>query len=152
MADDCIEQRIELAAPIERVWRAVSDHEEFGEWFRVKLDGPFRVGEVSRGHITLPGYEHMEWDARVTAIDPPHYFAYRWRPADFPDAADRDMTETLVEFILEATTSGTTLTIRESGFEAIANARLREESLLRNGEGWAGQTQNIEAHVSRRSR
>ena len=49
---DRIEKDIELKAPVERVWRALTDHEEFGEWFRVKLEGPFVVGDVSRGQIT----------------------------------------------------------------------------------------------------
>src|SRR4051794_5582890 len=55
---DRIEKAIELNAPVERVWRALTDHGEFGEWFRVKLDGPFVPGEMSTGHITYPGYEH----------------------------------------------------------------------------------------------
>jgi len=33
MSDDRIEKRIELQAPISRVWRALTDHREFGEWF-----------------------------------------------------------------------------------------------------------------------
>lgn len=49
---DMIQREIQLDAPIERVWRAVTDHREFGQWFRVALDGPFLVGELSSGHIT----------------------------------------------------------------------------------------------------
>ena len=143
-----IEQQIDLDAPIERVWRAISDHDEFGQWFRVQLESPFEAGRISRGRITLAGHEHLEWDARVVAIQPPNYFAYRWRPADFPDAPEREMAESLVEFKLEATPTGTRLTICESGFEAIANAKLREEAVLRNGEGWAAQTRNIAEHVT----
>ena len=56
-----IEKRIELKAPLSRVWRAVTDYHEFGEWFGVKLDGPFVPGQVSRGQITYPGYEHVKW-------------------------------------------------------------------------------------------
>jgi uncharacterized protein YndB with AHSA1/START domain len=44
-----IEKRIELKAPVTRVWRALTDYREFGEWFRVKLEGPFVAGQVSRG-------------------------------------------------------------------------------------------------------
>ncbi len=58
-----IEKRVELKAPVSRVWRALTDHREFGEWFRVKLDGPFEAGQISRGHITYPGYEHVKWEA-----------------------------------------------------------------------------------------
>ena len=45
--DDRIEKRIELNAPVARVWRALTDHREFGEWFRVKLEGPFVGGRGS---------------------------------------------------------------------------------------------------------
>jgi hypothetical protein len=31
--DDRIEKRIELKAPVSRVWRALTDYREFGEWF-----------------------------------------------------------------------------------------------------------------------
>ena len=58
---DRIEKSIDLKAPVDRVWRALTDHSEFGEWFRVKLDSAFVVGEVSYGQITLPGYEHLKW-------------------------------------------------------------------------------------------
>src|SRR6202011_176539 len=57
-----IEKRVELNAPVSRVWRALTDHREFGEWFRVKIDGPFVPGQVSRGQITYPGYEHVSWE------------------------------------------------------------------------------------------
>jgi uncharacterized protein YndB with AHSA1/START domain len=57
--NDRIEKTIDLEAPVSRVWRALTDHEEFGTWFRVRLDGPFVPKQVSRGHITYPGYEHV---------------------------------------------------------------------------------------------
>jgi len=50
--DNCIEKRIELKAPVSRVWRALTDHREFGEWFRVKPEGPFVPGQISRRQIT----------------------------------------------------------------------------------------------------
>lgn len=53
--EDRIEKRIELKAPLARVWRALTDYREFGEWFRVKLEAPFVPGQVSRGRILYPG-------------------------------------------------------------------------------------------------
>ena len=47
---DRIEKRIELKAPPARVWRALTDHREFGEWFRVKPEGPFVVGKTTKGN------------------------------------------------------------------------------------------------------
>ena len=75
-----IEKRIELKAPVSRVWRALTDHREFGEWFRVKLEGPFVPGEVSRGHITYPGYEHLKWEATVQRMEPERLFSFTWHP------------------------------------------------------------------------
>ena len=63
-----------------RVWRALTDHREFGQWFRVKLDGPFVPGEVSRGQITYPGYEHIKWEAIVQKMEPERLFSFTWHP------------------------------------------------------------------------
>lgn len=41
---DTIEKRIELKAAVSRVWRAITDYREFGEWFKVDLEGPFVAG------------------------------------------------------------------------------------------------------------
>ena len=73
-----IEKRIELKAPVSRVWRALTDYREFGEWFRVKLDGPFVPGQVSRGQITYPGYEHVKWEAVVQKMEPERLFSFTW--------------------------------------------------------------------------
>jgi uncharacterized protein YndB with AHSA1/START domain len=63
--NDGMEKQIELKALVSRVWRALTDYREFGEWFRVKLEGPFVEGPVSRGRITYPGYEHVKWEALI---------------------------------------------------------------------------------------
>ena len=99
---DRIEKRIELKAPISRVWRALTDYREFGEWFRVKLEGPFQPGQVSRGHITYPGYEHLKWEAVVQAMEPERLFSFTWHPYAVDPKIDYSQeTPTLVEFRLE---------------------------------------------------
>ena len=77
---DRIEKTIELKAPVSRVWRALTDHREFGAWFRVKLDGPFVPGEVSRGQMTYPGYEHLRWEAVVQKMEPERLFSFTGIP------------------------------------------------------------------------
>ena len=77
---DRIEKSIELKAPVSRVWKALTDHREFGTWFRVKLEGPFVPGEVSRGQITYPGYEHIRWVAVVQRMEPERLFSFTWHP------------------------------------------------------------------------
>jgi uncharacterized protein YndB with AHSA1/START domain len=41
MSTDRIEKQVVLRAPMDRVWRAISDSQEFGRWFGVRIDGPF---------------------------------------------------------------------------------------------------------------
>jgi uncharacterized protein YndB with AHSA1/START domain len=146
--EDRIEKTIELTAPVARVWRALTDHEEFGVWFRVKLDGPFVVGEVSRGRITYPGYEHMKWEATVQAMESERLFSFTWCPyALDPNIDYSNEPRTLVEFRLEPTANGTRLLISESGFNALPDDARRLDSWRRNTQGWNEQAKNITAHV-----
>jgi uncharacterized protein YndB with AHSA1/START domain len=143
---DIIEKRIELKATVSRVWRALTDHREFGTWFRVKLDGAFAC-KVARGQITYPGYEHLTFEATVERWSPSGIF--RWHPyAIDPDVDYSSEPTTLVEFRLEPKTGGTLLTVTETGFDAIPKDR-RFEAYRMNEAGWAPQLQNIERHVKR---
>lgn len=143
-----IVKTVELKAPLSRVWRAISDHHEFGQWFRVKLDGPFEPGSISTGKMTFPGYEHYPWRAIVERMEPERLFSFRWH--DFDEKSGLDVAEQatmLVEFRLEPTVEGTRLTITESGFDALPDHR-RREVLRDNTEGWNIQADNIAAHVA----
>lgn len=150
-----IEKRIELKAPISRVWRALTDHREFGQWFKVKLEGPFVPGQLSRGQITYPGYEHVTWEARIEKLEPERLFSFTWphlqsfantsQPADYSQAP-----RTLVEFRLEAIAGGTLLVLTESGFDSIP-ADWRPDAFRRNEGGWAEQMKNIKNHVTQNS-
>ena len=145
---DRIEKQIELRAPVSRVWRALTDYREFGEWFRVKLESPFVPGQVSRGHITYPGYEHLQWEAVVQKMEPERLFSFTWHPYAVDPKADYSQEKpTLVEFTLAAVKDGTLLRLTESGFEHLRSAR-RQEAFLRNEGGWAEQMKNIERHVA----
>jgi uncharacterized protein YndB with AHSA1/START domain len=149
--DNRIEKQIELKAPISRVWRALTDYREFGEWFRVKLDGPFVPGQVSRGHVTYPGYEHLQWEAVVQAMEPESLFSFTWHPyAVDPQVDYSKESPTLVEFKLEKTPGGTLLLLTESGFNNIPEDR-RLEAFRRNDGGWTEQMKNIEKHVAQKS-
>src|ERR1700730_4290290 len=117
MTNNRIEKRVELKAPLSRVWRALTDYREFGEWFRVKLNGPFVQGEISRGQITYPGYEHLKWEAVVQKMEPERLFSFPWPYSHDPNADISKEPTTLVEFTLQKTEAGTLLTVTESGFE-----------------------------------
>lgn len=141
-----IEKTTTLKAPIDKVWDAITDHEKFGTWFKVKLYEPFREGEVTRGHITYPGYEHMEWESLTTALQPKTYFAMIWYHDDLAPDGFEGRLETLVEFKLEKEDTGTRLTIVESGFDSFPPG-IGEEAWRRNEGGWSEQISNITEYV-----
>lgn len=144
---DKITRSIDLSATIGRVWRALTDHREFGQWFRVAVDGPFEVGAPSTGHFTLEGYEHVPWNARIVAMEEPRRFAYSWHPYAVDPTIDYSKeTPTLVEFLLESQGQGTRLTVTESGFDKVPVHR-RDEAFRMNNGGWTEQMDNIRAHV-----
>jgi uncharacterized protein YndB with AHSA1/START domain len=149
MEKDRVERRIELKAPIAKVWQALTDHREFGAWFRVKLEGPFVVGKTAQGHITYPGYEHFKWEAIVQKMEPEKLFSFTWHPYAVDLKKDYSQEPpTLVEFTLEKTSTGTLLIVTESGFSKIPAER-REEAFRMNEGGWTEQMKNIEAHVEK---
>jgi hypothetical protein len=149
-----IEKRVELKAPVSRVWRALTDYREFGEWFRVKLDGPFVPGQVSRGQITYPGYEHVKNGRRScrkwsTSASFPS-------PGPIPSPSTRRMPHQMIRGNPPRssnsgwikTANGTLLVLTESGFDKLPGDR-RLEAFRRNDGGWAEQMKNIESHVSK---
>ncbi len=145
---DRIERQIEIHAPVSRIWRALTDHHEFGKWFRVKLENPFVVGHKTWGQITYPGYEHLRFEVDVVKIQPERYFAFRWHPYAIEPGVDYSKeTPTLVEFFLEPTTAGTLLRVTESGFDAIPASR-RNEAFRMNSGGWEEQVRNIAEYVT----
>jgi len=144
---DRIDKQIELKAPVSRVWRALTDHREFGEWFRVNLYGPFVPGKNTRGNITYPGYEHLIMDVVVQKMEPERLFSFTWHPYAVDPKMDYSKEPpTLVEFRLEKMPAGTLLRVSESGFDALP-AHRRDEAFRMNSNGWGIQMQNIETYV-----
>lgn len=165
---DRIEKQIDLRAPIERVWRALTDHQEFSAWFGMNLHQPFRPGATVTGtfDMKLNEAEIVEYQrslglapagirppqpnavfCTVERMDAPHVFSFRWIPYGI-DAECDPATEptTLVEFTLEPHDGGTRLTIVESGFSRVPEHR-RLRAFRMNEGGWAAQAENIRRHV-----
>ena len=144
---DRIEKTIELKAPLARVWRALTDHEEFGTWFRVRLEGPFLPGRSVQGHVTYPGYEHLRFEVMVKKMEPERLFSFTWHPyAVDPKQDYSGEPPTLVEFTLAKTPTGTRLTVVESGFDQLP-AHRRDEAFRMNDRGWGIQMENIARHL-----
>jgi uncharacterized protein YndB with AHSA1/START domain len=145
---DRIEKRVTLRAPRARVWRALTNAEEFGAWFGAKLEGAFAEGATMRGRITIKGYEHVQMEMLIERIQPERLFSYRWHPYAIDAKVDYSAEPTtLVEFRLDDAEGGTLLTIVESGFDRLPASR-RAEAFRMNESGWTGQAKNIERYVT----
>lgn len=146
---DRIEEKILLRVPRARVWRALTDANEFGEWFGVELAGPFVPGASVKGTITEEGYEGSPFDMAVEHLEPPRLFSWRWHPYALDPEVDYSAeAPTLVVCELEDVAGGTALTVVESGFDAIPAAR-RAEAYRMHEQGWAAQMKNIERYLAK---
>jgi uncharacterized protein YndB with AHSA1/START domain len=147
VSSDRIEKKILLRAPVSRVWRALTNADEFGAWFGVKLEGHFEAGKSIHGRITHPGYEHLRCELTVERVDAERLFSCRWHPhAIDPEVDYSSEPTTLVEFRLEAAEGGTMLTVVESGFDQIPAER-RDLAFRMNSGGWEQQMMNIQRYV-----
>ena len=144
---DRIEKRVELDAPRSRVWRALTDVQQFNQWFGVSLGAPFTPGAAVRGNLTNAKYAHVTMTLWVETMEPERRFAFRWHPYAIEEGIDYAAEPTtLVTFTLEDAGAGTRLTIVESGFDAIPASR-RAKAFSMNERGWAGQAENLRKFV-----
>ena len=155
---DRIEKHITLDAPIERVWRAITDAREFGDWFGFAFDGDFVPGKRVNARIKpttsdpeiakmQEKYAGMPFEFVIDKLEPMHTFSYRWHPF----AIDKDVDYsnepmTLVTFSLASTSTGTALTVVETGFDSLPAHRITD-AYEANEEGWAMQMDLIEKHL-----
>jgi uncharacterized protein YndB with AHSA1/START domain len=170
-AQDRIEKRVTIRAPISRVWRAIADAREFGRWFGVQLHGEFAPGKTITGTfgeglseaailehqkslglppsaVKLPPANTMF--CTVERVEPERHFSFRWIPyAIDADTDHQNEPTTLVELRLEPVPQGTLLTIVESGFDRVP-AHRRERAFRMNDHGWGAQAENVRKHVEAR--
>jgi uncharacterized protein YndB with AHSA1/START domain len=146
---DRIKREIILKASCSRVWRALSNAKEFGDWFGVALKGEsFTAGCRVQGQITYPGYEHIVFDVLIEQMEPERLFSFRWHPYAVDPSVDySNEPTTLVVFELKEVEGGTLLSVVESGFDNVPPSR-RLEAFRMDSDGWDEQMKNIEKHVA----
>lgn len=144
--DNSIEKQIEIKAPVSKVWKALTDSQQFGQWFKVNLASEFVAGKTTKGRNTSKGFE-MNMVFHVKEIKPQFYFSYAWIPFPIDQSFDYSKEEpTLVEFFLDETKTGTLLKVKESGFNKITASRRAKAFEMHTG-GWEAQLKNIEAFI-----
>ena len=122
-----VRRTIDIAAPVGKVWVAITDPAHISRWFgRAQFD---RSGAGALG--TLSWDDHGSIPVRVEEVDEPRMIAYRWSNDHAlgtpPEALDIDHS-TVFTFTLEPTATGTQLTVVETGFENISDPQAELES------------------------
>jgi uncharacterized protein YndB with AHSA1/START domain len=155
---DRIEKKITLKAPVARVWRAISNAQEFGSWFGVAFDGPFVAGKKLTGRIRpttvdpevaklQAPHEGKPFEFSVDRIEPQRIISFRWHPFAVDPSVDYSKEPTtLIVFELTEVDSGTLLRITESGFDSIPLER-RAKAFAANEGGWEHQTRLLEKYL-----
>jgi uncharacterized protein YndB with AHSA1/START domain len=115
LAEGRILARVDIAAPPERVFRALASKEAADWWVRagvfdtrewtgdVRIGGRWRASGIGRGRPYVLDGEFVE-------VEPPRRLAHTWHAAGTPGAP------TTVTYLLEPLDGGTRVTLRHSGF------------------------------------
>lgn len=119
---------IEVAAPREKVWDALTRPELLCQWLGQEAEFEPVVG--ARGSYTWTDWGH--YPLVVEAVDAPSSLTVRW--AARPGAALTESSSTTVVYTLESIPGGTRLTVVESGFELLDGDA--QTAFDNNAEGW----------------
>lgn len=147
---DRIEREIEIDAPIEVVWAAVSDPEQMKLWF-AELDIDVTPG--AEGTITFDprrgGPGSATFNIRVERVAPPFYLSFRWV---YPDGVVPGPTNApLVEFTLfEEGEERTRVKLVESGIDALDSDEAEKQRYLdSHAGGWGFYLPRLQEHALR---
>lgn len=125
-----ITRSIDIAAPITKVWAALTEADLITQW----LGDSAEFDAVAGGTGFFGWSEHGKFRVLVEQADAPRLLVYRWaREADTDPAPGRS---TVVRIELSEIDGGTRLALVESGFEELANP---EVAHAENQGGWTAE-------------
>ena len=131
-----IERSIDIQAPPERLWRALTNASELSAWFQVKIEGEIAAGNEVWMTAMHPGHAGQRFRVLFVELTPPKRFVWQWHPGAVDPAVDYSQEpRTTVTFTLEPSGTGTRLKVEETGFDEISLAR-RAKVYGDNSQGW----------------
>ena len=127
---DTIVSEIQIAAPAERIFRALTDAGELQCWF-TNPECPVKVWEmeprlggkyhywIEKGKVAVNGVREFKCHGEIVEYDPPRVVAYTWI-ANWHDNTERS---TLVRWELTPRAGGTHVKVTHSGLKNLPVAR-----------------------------
>jgi len=142
-----IDRTIEIAAPPERVWRALTTVSEISAWFEVTIEGDIAPGSTLWMTSLHAQYAGQRFAVHVKEMTPPRRFVWQWHPGEVDPSVDYSREpQTTVTFVLEPSGGGTRLSVSETGFNEISLAR-RAKVYGDNSQGWTDVLAAIQKYV-----
>ncbi len=112
MGEYRIERETVIHAPVEVVWRTITEPEQISQWFADKVELEVKPG--ARGYL---GFGEQGGPVVVETVDPPTRFSFRWNhPTGEEPAAGNSL---LVDFTLTGEGEHTRLRVVESGLNLL---------------------------------
>ena len=145
---DAIVAEIQIAAPPERVFKALSDAAELKLWFKSpecpvkswefdpRVEGAYRY-ESESGSIDINGVREFKCHGHITEYDPPKLLAYTW----YANWHDDPTRQTVVRWELTPKLDGTHVKVTHSGLTNLPVARKDYSG------GWPEVLENLENFV-----
>jgi uncharacterized protein YndB with AHSA1/START domain len=133
---DRVDRSIEINAPLDRVWRALTTAKDIAAWFQVTIEGEIGPGKEAWMTSQYPGHTGQRFLVRFKEMTPNKRFVWEWHPGAVDPAVDYSREPwTTVTFTLEPVGAGTRLSVAETGFNQISLAR-RAKVFQDNTQGW----------------
>jgi uncharacterized protein YndB with AHSA1/START domain len=147
-AERRIETQMDIDAPVEAVWKALTDAEELTNWFPLRAEVKPGVG----GHIRSVWSEKQDWTAPIGAWEPNQHLQVIWCEATPPEEAEQAKKagffvpmRIAVDYYLEARAGGgTTLRLVHSGFSTDSAWDGQYDGTVR---GWAFELRGLKHYL-----
>ena len=137
---DRIERTVEVAAPPDKVWAALTTAEGLAAWFGDEASIDLRPGGA--GWMRWAGGATAEM--RVERVEEPVVFGFTWQIHGLPAG---DPRRTYVEFTLEPAGAGTRLTVVETGFAQLPDDEYRT-AYDGHTEGWVRELGELVSYLN----
>jgi uncharacterized protein YndB with AHSA1/START domain len=132
-----VRRTIEIRAPRDRVWAALTGPEELMHWFPTQ----HAAVDLRPGGLASFVWDESADEAVVEVVEPPGRLVFRWRPAG------TDRPHTTVSFTLEEIDGTSTgLTLVETGFASLPE-QIAEQSRDGNDEGWRKELEELKTYL-----